>query len=283
MIIEVNSLEYKYPGMNENALKDIDFAIGKGEIFGFLGPSGSGKSTTQKILFNMLKGYKGSARILGKEVSAWSHELYHHIGVGFELPNHYLKLTAIENLKFFGSFYRDILDPMMLLEKVGLHQDANKKVGEYSKGMKMRLNFIRAILRKPEILFLDEPTSGLDPVNARTIKDMILEQRESGVSVFITTHQMNDADELCDRVAFISDGSLKAIDTPLNLKVSAGEGELEVEFEDSENVHRFPLKGIGNNSEFISQIKERQVRRIHSKEATLDDIFIKITGKKLIQ
>lgn len=281
-MIQVQNLVYTYPGQKNKAINSINFAIEAGEIFGFLGPSGSGKSTTQKILFKMLPNYEGSAKIKNQEVKNWDKSLYDHIGVGFELPNHYLKLTALENLNFFSAFYKDSEDPMALLEKVGLNKEANKKVGEFSKGMKMRLNFIRAIMHKPEILFLDEPTSGLDPTNARIIKDLIIEQKNQGRTIFITTHQMHDADELCDRVAFIADGELKALDTPSHLKVANSKQAVFVKMKNSHETKSFPLEQVGKNDEFIDLIKSGEIETIHSQEATLDEIFIQVTGKTLV-
>lgn len=283
-MIETKNLSYTYPSGKEKALKDINFTIEKGEIFGFLGPSGSGKSTTQKLLYKLLSGYNGSAKIDGKEIKEWNHSLYEKIGVSFELPNHYLKLTAIENLEFFASFYQKKKNDLLkLLDQVGLKNEAHKKVGEFSKGMKMRLNFIRSNIHDPEILFLDEPTSGLDPVNAKIIKDLIREYKSKGKTIFITTHQMHDADELCDRVAFIVDGEIKIMDTPSNLKVKNSNRKLEVQLKNHTDKKIFNLDSLANDVEFLKLLKNELIETMHSKEASLDDVFIKVTGKSLIQ
>lgn len=280
--ITVENLRFRYSGAERPTLNGISFAIQQGEIFGFLGPSGSGKSATQKILFKLLSAYEGAARINGKEVRQWDKTLYETIGVGFELPNHYLKLTAVENLNFFRAFYASAHEPMKLLEMVGLEKDAHKKVSEFSKGMKMRLNFIRAFLHNPSILFLDEPTSGLDPVNARLVKDCIKNLQREGKTIFITTHQMHDADELCDRVAFIADGTIMAQDSPANLKRQHSARAVEVLFRGETTPLSFPLKALGENTEFLNALRTRgEIETIHSKEATLDDIFIAVTGKTL--
>lgn len=281
-MIQVKNLSYQYPDTNNQAVKGIHFSIGKGEVFGFLGPSGSGKSTTQKILFKLLTGYEGSAQIDGKEVRGWGKDLYTKIGVGFELPNHYLKLTAMENLNFFKNFYHKTHDPMELLDMVGLKKDADKKVGDFSKGMKMRLNFIRSFLHDPEILFLDEPTSGLDPVNSKIVKDIILDLKSGGKTVFITTHQMYDAEQLCDRVAFIVDGEIKAMDSPENLKIKHSSRTVEVLFKNASEKEKYALDGLGQNHTFLEKLKSHEIETIHSEEATLDDIFIQVTGKKLV-
>ncbi|MBS4022528.1 MAG: ABC transporter ATP-binding protein [Dethiobacter sp.] len=166
----------------------------KGEIFGFLGPSGAGKSTLQKILCGILRNYRGSVRVLNTEVKNRKDSFYENIGVDFEFPNLYGKFTALENLLFFSSLYgQKKQDPLPYLERVGLSADAQKKVSSYSKGMKVRLAFIRVIIHRPALLFLDEPTSGLDPAFARILKDMILEQKKEGKTIILTTHNMHDA------------------------------------------------------------------------------------------
>jgi fluoroquinolone transport system ATP-binding protein len=281
-MIKVKDLNYTYPGSEQPAIKKISFTIPKGEVFGFLGPSGAGKSTVQKILFKLLSNYDGECLIDGKEIKDWDKSLYEKIGVGFELPNHYLKLTAIENLNFFRGFYQSSADPMDMLKMVGLEKDAKKKVGDFSKGMKMRLNFIRSFIHNPDILFLDEPTSGLDPVNARIIKDIILKLKAEGKTIFITTHQMHDADELCDRVAFLVDGTVLALDEPKILKLKHSSRKVEVSLKGKTEKLEFSLDDLGNNRDFITTIKSNTIDSIHSKEASLDDIFIKVTGKSLI-
>jgi fluoroquinolone transport system ATP-binding protein len=171
---------------------------------------------------------------------------------------------------------------MELLERVGLEKDANKKIENFSKGMKVRLNFIRAIMHNPDILFLDEPTTGLDPSNARTIKDIILELKQQGKTIFLTTHNMHDADELCDRVSFIADGSLRVTDTPRNLKLMNGKRRVRLDYGKSAMKSReFDLDTIGKNEEFLDLLKNEHIASIHSQEAGLDDIFIKTTGTRL--
>jgi fluoroquinolone transport system ATP-binding protein len=174
---------------------------------------------------------------------------------------------------------------MALLEKVGLQEDADKKVSDYSKGMKIRLNVARSFIHNPKVLFLDEPTSGLDPVNARKIKDLILDLRQQGTTVFVTTHNMNVADELCDRVAFITQGNISLIDTPSTLKKQYGKRNVQVEYLNGTQAiqqQEFPLDGLGNNSEFIGLLKSAsRVETIHTQETTLENIFIEVTGQEL--
>jgi fluoroquinolone transport system ATP-binding protein len=285
-MITVKNLTYTYLGANKETLHGLNFAIAEGEIFGFLGPSGAGKSTTQKILIGLLKTYGGSIKVMGREVSAWGQDYYEHIGVSFELPNHYLKLTALENLNYFRSLYSGAThDPMQVLEWVGLTEDADKKVADYSKGMKIRLNVARSLIHKPKLLFLDEPTSGLDPVNARKIKDLIGDLRQQGTTVFVTTHNMAVADELCDRVAFVTAGNISVIDAPHTLKKRFGTRSVEVEYVNGTQEIRhqeFPLDGLGNNPAFVNLLQSAsRVETIHTQETTLENIFIEVTGQEL--
>ena len=282
-MIRVEKLSYAYHGNSEATLRSISFNIAKGEIFGFLGPSGAGKSTTQKVLTRLVRNYDGTIHILDRDLKQWNSDFYEHIGVGFELPNHYSKLTALENLKFFATFYSGkVLDLMTLLRKVGLEADADKKTQDFSKGMKMRLNFVRAIMHNPEILFFDEPTSGLDPANARLIKDIIFELRDEGKTIFLTTHNMHDAEELCDRVSFIADGELRVTDSPRNLKLLNGERKVAVEYgREKALTAEFSLDTLGTDKAFMNLLKSEKIQSIHSREAGLDEVFIRTTGKSL--
>lgn len=233
-MFKVKDLRFRYPKSEEDTIKGIEFDFQDGEIFGFLGPSGAGKTTTQKIMTGLLRDYRGEVLYKGRDFRIYGREFFHEIGVGFEVPVHFSKLTAMENLDFYGKLYKEHADVENLLKRVGLWDDRNKKVSEFSKGMKIRLNFVRALLNNPKTLFLDEPTSGLDPKNARIIKDIILEFQQAGGTVFLTTHLMHDADELCDRVAFIADGEIREIDSPRNLKLRYGRRQVYVEYWDTE-------------------------------------------------
>ncbi len=284
-MINVKSLVYTYPSQKNPTLKELDFQIAEGEIFGFLGPSGSGKSTTQKLLIGLLTNFQGEITIQGKDARDWGIEFYYEIGVGFELPNHFGKLTALENLEFFASFYeKKTRDPRELLNLLGLEDAARQRVNDFSKGMKMRLNFARAILHNPNILFLDEPTAGLDPVNARKLKDIILSLKQEGKTIFLTTHNMHDADELCDRVAFIVEGKVILIDSPRALKLKHGKKQVEVETLNKGQVNKtyFDFGSLGENAQFLQILNSGTMEAIHSLEATLEDVFIKTTGRTLL-
>ncbi|MGH0035511.1 MAG: ATP-binding cassette domain-containing protein [Myxococcota bacterium] len=283
-MIDVRGLFFTYPGAPGPAVNGLEFAVGDGEIFGFLGPNGAGKSTTQKVLTGLLRDYAGEARVLGRDVRAWGSELYEQIGVGFELPVHYGRLTARENLRYFASLYRGgAEDPDALLRQVDLLEQADVRVDRFSKGMRVRLSFARALLCRPRLLFLDEPTTGLDPVSARRIKDLILEHRARGATVFLTTHDMATADELCDRVAFLVDGGIALVDTPRELKVRYGEQRVRVEYRDGGKLESrdFPLEGLADDSAFLAALREPALETIHSQETSLERIFIRVTGREL--
>ena len=284
-VIAVSELTYTYPKTTEPAVRGMDFTVAPGEIFGFLGPSGAGKSTTQKLLIGLLRGHGGRMLVWGRDPLDWGSDYYQRIGVSFELPNHYLKLTGAENLQFFASLYDGATqDPRTLLEAVGLADAADTRVGKYSKGMQMRLTFARALLNDPELIFLDEPTSGLDPVNARRVKDMVLELKDRGRTVFLTTHDMATADELCDRVAFVVDGRIVALDAPTELKIARSRRLVRVEYRAPEGTLQtaeFPMDGLADDADFHSVLRSHHVETIHSREASLDEVFVDVTGRSL--
>jgi fluoroquinolone transport system ATP-binding protein len=284
-VIRVRGLTFTYPKSTEPAVRGMDFSVARGEIFGFLGPSGAGKSTTQKLLIGLLRGHGGEAAVWGKDPLAWGPDYYQRVGVSFELPNHYQKLTGLENLRFFASLYDvDTLDPTELLDAVGLADDANTRVGKYSKGMQMRLTFARALINYPELLFLDEPTSGLDPVNARKVKNMILDLKARGRTIFLTTHDMSTADELCDRVAFVVDGEIVALNTPAELKIARSQRVVRVEYRGINGAletAEFGMDGLADDAGFHAVLRDNEVATIHSREASLDDVFVEVTGRRL--
>ncbi|VEG16057.1 fluoroquinolones export ATP-binding protein [Mycolicibacterium phlei] len=284
-MIRVRELTFTYPKSSEPAIRGMDFDVAAGEIFGFLGPSGAGKSTTQKLLIGLLRGHGGKAAVWGQEPRGWGKNYYQRIGVSFELPNHYQKLTALENLQFFASLYAGpTLDPMELLDSVGLADDAHTRAGAFSKGMQMRLTFVRALINDPELLFLDEPTSGLDPVNARKVKNIVLDLKARGRTIFLTTHDMATADELCDRVAFVVDGRIVALNSPAELKLEHGRRSVRVEYRGAAGElagQDFPLDGLADDEAFHAVLRGHHVETVHSAEASLDDVFVAVTGRRL--
>lgn len=285
-MIKVKNLYHSYTNDEKYAVNGISFNVEKGEIFGFLGPNGAGKSTTQNILTGLLPLQKGDVDIAGIDIRKPNTDFFNMIGVSFEQPNLYKKLTGYENLDFYRKMY-DVSteDPKELLRLVGLEQAISKKAGEYSKGMQQRLVFARSLINKPRLWFLDEPVSGLDPTTAAMIKDVIKNKASEGITVFLTTHNMHVADELCDRVAFINAGKIELIDSPRNLKLKYGERLVKVEYRKN---------GNGSvNKEVLSLVKEEDTKRLnelvksgvvetmHTMEASLEDIFMKVTGRGL--
>lgn len=281
-MIQVRNLSFSYT--KQPFISDMNFSVSSGEIFGFLGPSGAGKSTLQKILIGMLRTYQGSAMVNGMECKKRTKNFYEDIGVDFEFSTMYERLTAKENLQFFSSLYeKESRSIDELLEMVGLKQDAEKRVSDYSKGMKSRLNFIKALLHDPLILCLDEPTSGLDPTNSRMMKNMILEEKAKGKTILLTTHNMQDATELCDRVAFIVNGKICALDSPHNLIMSKGAATVTYTwFENGEHSANCSLEHFSSDERLKNLIAENRLQSIHSSEPTLNDIFIDITGRTLL-
>lgn len=284
-MIQVRDLNFTYQKTHKQAVREMSFDVPKGEIFGFLGPSGAGKTTTQRLIIGLLRNYTGQIEVLGKERNRWGKDFYEQIGVAFDFPNLYTKLTAKENLQLIGAYYKIKIDnPDHLLDQVGLLPDKDVRVESFSKGMKMRLNFIRSIMHRPDLMFFDEPTSGLDPVNAHIIKDIILEQKAKGKTVFLTTHNMTVAEQLCDRVAFIVDGQIVVTGSPKDLMIEHGKRMLKVEYQyDGKLLEKeFEMHHLGDNKAFADILKTTDIRTIHSCEATLEDIFIKLTGRKLL-
>jgi len=281
-VIKVDNVSFSF--IDRPFIRNVSFEVGKGEIFGFLGPSGAGKSTLQKILIGLITNYEGSVKILGEEVKNHSSNFYEKIGVDFEFPSFYEKMTARQNLKFFSSLYkRKARDIDELLESVELLNDGDKKVSDFSKGMKSRLGFIKALIHDPEIIFLDEPTSGLDPTNSYIMKEKIIEERNKGKSIIITTHNMQDADELCDRVAFIVNGQVKVIDSPRNFMLHKSTRKVKYSYikDGNEVFGECLIDKINEDIILINKIKEGKVLTIHSCEPNLGDIFMDITGRNL--
>jgi fluoroquinolone transport system ATP-binding protein len=284
-MIEVKDLYFKYSEKDAFCIDHISFNIDKGEIFGFLGPNGAGKTTVQEILTGLLKQQGGTVLYQGKSIEEQKEDFYNKIGVSFEFPNLYGKLTGYENLKYFaGLFSVPTVDPNFLLDLVGIKDAANKRTEQYSKGMKQRAVFARSLINNPEILFLDEPVSGLDPTTAKSIKQVIRKEKEKGTTIFLTTHNMFVAEELCDEVAFIDEGKIITIDTPKNLKLQYGNKSVEVEYKMNEHLQKemLFLENKDDKSKLQNIIAKNQIITMHTKEATLEEIFIKLTGRGLV-
>lgn len=281
-MIEVNQLTFSY-GKDKQALKGLDFTVKDGEIFGFLGPNGSGKSTTQKILTGILKGHGGKVSLFGQDIqNIHSQTFFQKIGVLFEFPYLYANLSAVDNLKYFASFYprEQVRNIDELLEVLEFKKDfLRKPVSSYSKGMRQRVSMARALVSNPKLLFLDEPTSGLDPAGAVLFRKIIEEEKRKGTTVFLTTHNMLDADLLCDRVAFLAKGEIAALDTPGRLKEQNSSHRVVIAFMYQGKRQEQMLEAQELKSGIPFPFDE--IISVHSQEPTLEDMFIQYTGKGL--
>jgi fluoroquinolone transport system ATP-binding protein len=283
-VITVADLHFTYPGAQQATLHGLDFTVEEGEVVGFLGPSGAGKSTTQNLLIGLLRGYTGTVEVMGRALSDWGRAYYERIGVSFELPNHYGKLTARENLDYFRAMYEgETASPEEVMALVGLSEHLDKRADAFSKGMKNRLTLARSLLNRPALWFLDEPTAGLDPVNAVAVRDLVARRRNEGCTTLITTHDMHIADVLCDRVAFLIDGRIAELDAPDALKRRYGKRAVEVTFgpEQDPSTATFPLDGLADQADFQRILREETVHTLHSQETSLEDVFVQVTGRSL--
>lgn len=284
-MLAVKNLSHDYEGKGNYAVRDVSFSIPDGTIFGFLGPSGAGKSTVQNILIGLLPLQQGEVTYAGKSIRDQGARFFNQLGVSFEHPNVYGRLTGYENLKYFaGLFDVPTLDPMKLLEAVNLTEAAHRKASAYSKGMRQRLVFARSLINNPKMLFLDEPTSGLDPNTAAIIKDIILQKKKDGCTIFLTTHSMATADDLCDTVSFLNEGKMVAMDSPRNLKLAYGERSVRVEYGDNGKVLEqvFFLDKAEDHRLFSDLVQTQRIQTIHTQEATLEQIFMRLTGRGLV-
>jgi len=266
---------------SRRAVDDISFTVEAGEIFGFLGHNGAGKTTSIRMLTGQLRPTAGHARVAGCDVFTEQRQLKPLIGVVSENQNLYERMSARENLAFAARLYgTDTKRIDEALDQVGLLDRAGDNVQQYSNGMKQRLLIARSLLHRPQIIFLDEPTKGLDPIVGRDIRRLVQDLSREGITVFLTTHYMEEADQLCNRVAFISAGRIVALDTPDNLKVAHGEKSLQVRLNDGQRLD-IPLDGQGSGEQIKQLVASGQIRTLHSAEATLEEVFIQMTGRKL--
>lgn len=280
-IAQAQNLTKQFNG--KYALDNISFSINSGEIFGFLGPSGSGKTTTINILTDQLNADHGDAYLFGKKVTQITKSDMKKIGIVSDQTGYYEKLSLYENMilycKIFGIHKKNIDN---ILDKVGLLDSKKKPAEKLSKGMKQRMLLARALLNTPDILFLDEPTSGLDPTTTQKIHKLLLELKADGTTIFLTTHDMNEAQFLCDHLALLNKGKIVEFGTPREitvknttnkkLKIQNTDGEFYC-IEEKEKMDDILKKFFNSNQEIFS---------IHSCEPSLEDIFIHLTGEELI-
>lgn len=279
-IIEVERLEKIFA--NQTAIESVSFQVKKGEIFGFLGPSGSGKTTTIKILTGQLNPTSGVAKVFGEPVSMLKKPAFRkRFGVLTDNSGLYVRLSIYDNLKLYCDLY-DVPHKKIdeVLESVNLTDEKSKRVAALSKGMKQRVTLARALLHEPELLFLDEPTSALDPANTVHIYKGLRALNEKGTTIFLTTHDMHEAETLCNRIAFLNKGKIQLLDTPNNLRKQHSDSTITVELKNDEKLV-IPT-GVEGAQVLFEHMKRNEVATIHSNEPTLGDIFVKVTGRELI-
>lgn len=279
-IIETRLLQMSF--QHHMVLKGIDLTINQGEIFGLIGPSGVGKTTLINILTGQLLPTSGEVFVFGRDTKQLGDTEYSQMGMVFDVPGLFERLSCEQNLSIFADIYGiDKKRISHILEKVNLAASAKTKVSRLSKGMRQRLIIARAILHSPKLLFLDEPTSGLDPLNTSDIHKLILSLKESGTTIFLTTHKMDEAMSLCDRVALLSEGVLIENDAPDEICRKYNlENSLHILLKNGERVI---LPNTADSQETISEyMKNEQIVSIHSSEPNLADVFLSVMkgGKK---
>ncbi len=278
-VIEVSHLEKHYGDVR--AVDDVSFAIDEGEIFGLLGHNGAGKTTAMRVLTGRARPTAGTARVAGFDVVSQRDQVKPLINLVFEDQNLYERLSGRENLRFFAALYgvpgRRADE---LLDLVGLSEAATRKVRHYSSGMKQRLLVARGLINRPRVLFLDEPTRGLDPASAREVRGIIEGLSRAGSTVCLTTHYMEEADELCRRVAFLSQGKIVALDTPRELKLRVGQRTARVLLRDRSE-HLIRLDDPADADRLAAWMRGDQVLTVHSQEGTLADVFVALAGRPL--
>lgn len=277
--ISVRHLSKKFDG--DYVLKDVSAVLRKGEILGFLGPSGAGKTTTINILTGQLLPTSGSAEVLGIGCDKIDEKIYEQIGIVTDSSGIYERMSVYDNLKYFARLLNAPIENINpLLKRIGLYEHRKKTAGKLSKGQTQRLVIARAVLHKPKVLFLDEPTSGLDPSTALEIHRMLLEMKEEGMAIFLTTHNMEEAAKLCDHVALLNEGVIVEYGTPEEIclkynkdkkyKVQLTDGSRHILNQNSESAEKIMV-----------WIQGDRIETIHSCEPTLESVFLEVTGREL--
>jgi len=262
-------------------LKDIDAKLNKGEILGFLGPSGAGKTTTIKILTGQLKQTSGEAYILGINSQNIDETIYEQIGIVTDSSGIYEYLSVYQNLEYFAKILKVEKERIKeVLKQVGLYEHRKKIAGKLSKGQTQRLVLARAVLHKPKVLFLDEPTSGLDPSTALEIHKMLLQMKNEGMAIFLTTHNMEEATKMCDHVALLNEGIIVEYGTPKEICLKYNKvRKYSIQLEDgSEHLLEQDAKSIGQITDWMT---ENKIQTLHSCEPTLESVFLEVTGREL--
>lgn len=274
----------------KEAVAGISFNVRHGEIFGFLGPNGAGKTTTIRMLTGQIDPSSGSARVAGYDVVKERQQLKERIGVVFEEQNMYDRLSARLNLEFACWLYNIPTSRIdEVLELVRLRDRAKDPIRTFSNGMKQRMMIARALLHKPQVLFLDEPSRGLDPISAREVRQTIVQLSQEGMTILLTTHLMEEADLLCQHVAFIVDGRIVANDTPRNLKLAHRQRTMVVTLAENQSPNgtnalmekQLAMDSATDQAQLAAWMAQGKVRAVHSDEASLEDVFIEVAGVRL--
>jgi ABC-2 type transport system ATP-binding protein len=280
----IEAVDLRRAFKDNEAVKGISFSVRRGEIFGLLGPNGAGKTTTIRMLTGQIEPSSGHATVAGCDVVREHQRLKERIGVVPEEQNLYERLSARNNLRFSCWLYnlpeRRVDE---VLDLVRLRDRAKDPVRMFSNGMKQRLLIARALLHKPPVLFLDEPSRGLDPIAAREVRKAIEQLSRDGMTILLTTHLLEEADHLCQQVAFINRGSIVANDTPRNLKLAHGKRTLLVtlgERQNSSSLSEMTLNmdDSGDQARLAQWLAQGKVLAVHSQEATLEEVFVEIAG-----
>jgi ABC-2 type transport system ATP-binding protein len=309
-VIQVLGLGKRYGDVV--AVRDVSFEVGRGEIFGLLGPNGAGKTTTIRMLTGLTKPTSGTAIVVGRNCVRESLGVKERIGVVSEVSNLYNEMSAWENLMFIGELYgveksTRTARAKELLEAFQLFKRRRDRMGTYSKGMKRRVRIAAALIHNPEVLFLDEPTSGLDVQSSRLIRSILNELNKKGTTVFLTTHYIEEADQLCNRVAIIQEGRIVIEDSPEKLKASLqGEHILEVAFSkdalgigtllqtngsvvdvsregDKYRLRTTNISAVVTELVQLASLKDLEIVSINTKQPSLEDVFVKYTGLDAVQ
>lgn len=280
-VIQVEHIRKRFG--NKDALSDVSFSIPKGEIFGFLGPSGSGKTTLIKILTAQLNPTSGRANVFNEPAERMRQSsLKVRFGILTDNSGLYERLTIEENLELYRQLY-DLPGSSIdkVLQFVNLSGERKKKIHRLSRGMRQRVMLACAVIHEPELLFLDEPTSALDPVNSAHIYKGLRDLNERGTTIFLTTHDMAEAELMCNRVAILYQGQIQAIDSPKELKKLHRENVICVELVNGE-AYELPINHEGTADQIADWMKRGFIDRLETKETSLGDIFIKMTGSELL-
>lgn len=303
-VIVVSSLVKRFGELT--AVNDVSFTVREGEVFGIVGPNGAGKTTTLEIIEGLQKPTAGSATVLGLDSQRQGKQIKQRIGVQLQASAYFDFLTLHEILDLFGTFYRRRLPPESLLARVGLQDKANSLVKHLSGGQQQRFSIVASMVNDPEVLFLDEPTTGLDPQARRSLWQLISDIRREGRTIVLTTHYMEEAQALCDRVAIMDNGRIVALDTPelliehldapFNLRLRLSR-LVSQEYLAGDGVRRVTLDGHGQESTYILQVtsvtdslppllerlakSDVQVLDLAVEKATLEDVFLALTGKEM--